>query len=205
MSKIHPDSLPPLPPPIKKPTLFMIVAMDEKGGIGYKGNIPWNIPRDLHHFRKITENSTIIMGRKTWDSLPRKPLKNRRNIVITSSPPPPQSVPKNTYFMNEIQMWEYLLECSNTECVSAETETAWAAEESKSTAESSIFVIGGQSLYNLFIGIAEIVYVTLVHKECICDTFFPIEKLNKYKIVKNSPKNYCAEEDCIYEHITYML
>ena len=62
----------------------MIWAQDINNAIGKDGDLPWRIPEDLKNFKNITNNATIIMGRKTWDSLPIKPLPNRRNIVISS-------------------------------------------------------------------------------------------------------------------------
>ena len=63
--------------------IHLIWAQDKNGGIGYKGQLPWHIPEDLQNFKKLTLNSTILMGRKTWESLPIKPLPRRRSIVLT--------------------------------------------------------------------------------------------------------------------------
>ena len=62
----------------------LIWAQDQNGGIGKKGELPWHISEDLQNFKKITSSHPIVMGRKTWDSLPFKPLPNRRNIVLSS-------------------------------------------------------------------------------------------------------------------------
>jgi dihydrofolate reductase len=61
-----------------------IVAANRDGVIAVKGKIPWHYPQDLARFKELTIDSTIVMGRKTWESLPRKPLPQRRNIVVTS-------------------------------------------------------------------------------------------------------------------------
>ena len=62
----------------------LILACDSNGGIGYKNNLPWNkINGDLARFKKLTENQIVVMGRRTWESLPNKPLPKRLNIVIT--------------------------------------------------------------------------------------------------------------------------
>ena len=61
-----------------------IVAVDENFGIGFNNQLLEHIPEDLKRFKQLTTNKTIIMGRKTWESLPNKPLPNRLNIVITS-------------------------------------------------------------------------------------------------------------------------
>lgn len=64
--------------------ISLIVAVDENGGIGYDGQLLAHIPEDLQRFKELTSGHAVIMGRKTWDSLPKKPLPNRKNIVISS-------------------------------------------------------------------------------------------------------------------------
>jgi len=67
--------------------MILIIACDPKGGIGYQNKLPWsNIQGDLPRFKQLTQNKTIVMGRNTWDSLPKKPLPNRTNIIVTSLP-----------------------------------------------------------------------------------------------------------------------
>jgi dihydrofolate reductase len=65
------------------PTIILIVAVAENGVIGNKGALPWRIPEDLKRFKALTMGKPCIMGRKTWDSLPKKPLPGRANIVVT--------------------------------------------------------------------------------------------------------------------------
>ena len=67
-----------------------IVSVNVRGAIGKNNGIPWHHSEDLKHFKNLTLNSTIIMGRKTWDSLPKKPLPKRTNIVLTRNPVPTQ-------------------------------------------------------------------------------------------------------------------
>lgn len=64
----------------------ILVAMSPEGVIGLDGKIPWRHPGDQRRFKRLTVGKTIIMGRKTWESLPRKPLPDRRNIVLTRTP-----------------------------------------------------------------------------------------------------------------------
>jgi len=74
------------PPPRderKQVPLTLVVALAENGVIGNKGTLPWRIPEDLKRFKALTLGKPCIMGRKTWDSLPRKPLPGRTNIVVT--------------------------------------------------------------------------------------------------------------------------
>ena len=64
----------------------LILACDLKGGIGYKNKLPWDkIQGDLPRFKKLTENKVVVMGRHTWESLPKKPLQKRINIVISNT------------------------------------------------------------------------------------------------------------------------
>ena len=66
---------------------LVIVALDTKSGIiGVNNTLPWHIPKDLALFKALTINSTIIIGHRTWDSLPVKPLPNRRNIIVSRNP-----------------------------------------------------------------------------------------------------------------------
>ena len=64
----------------------MVVAVDTNGCIGKANSIPWHLPEDLKHFKELTLNQIVIMGRRTFESLPNGPLKNRLNIVISSQP-----------------------------------------------------------------------------------------------------------------------
>jgi len=62
----------------------LIIACDPKGGIGYKNKLPWDkIEGDLPRFKRLTKGSNVVMGRKTWESLPSKPLPERRNIIVS--------------------------------------------------------------------------------------------------------------------------
>lgn len=63
--------------------LWAIVAMGRGGEIGFRGDMPWHIPEDLRHFKALTSGHPVIMGRSTWESLPKKPLPGRTNIVLT--------------------------------------------------------------------------------------------------------------------------
>ena len=63
--------------------IHLIWAQDHNGGIGKDGNLPWHISEDLKNFKRLTSGSTILMGRNTWESLPIRPLPERRNIVLS--------------------------------------------------------------------------------------------------------------------------
>ena len=66
--------------------LWAVVAMGRNGEIGAAGDMPWHLPEDLRHFKELTMGHPVIMGRRTWESIPRRPLPGRRNIVVTRNP-----------------------------------------------------------------------------------------------------------------------
>lgn len=138
-----------------------IVAFDLTGVIGDKGKIPWHVPGDLEFFRKQTTGHTVIMGRKTFESIG-KPLKNRKNIVLTHRP-----------YVYEA------LETDNLEFSSL--------EEIQETEEEQ-YVIGGTEVYNALWDKLGIFWVSLIHGTHPGDTFFPVEKLLKdFLIVHEYP------------------
>ena len=127
--------------------IHLIWAQDNNGGIGQANQLPWKVSEDLKHFKKLTLNSAVIMGRKTWDSLPIKPLPNRRNIVLSH----------NT--ISNIETYEDYKVCINT-----------LNQENLDKA----FIIGGASIYKLFFQYADYLHITfvdLLNKEI--DTFYP--------------------------------
>lgn len=148
-------------------------------GIGYKQKIPWYIPEDIKYFKEITEGGVVIMGRKTYESIPTKfrPLKNRLNIVISTTMFNEQENLK--IFSNLKLALEYL---ENTFCVrNIEFETK------SSETKRKIFIIGGESLYNEIIDsfpeYIDKLYFTSVDKKHLkteeFDTFFPLDKYKK--------------------------
>ena len=140
-----------------------IVAIDESNIIGVNGKIPWNIPYDIQRFRYITENRTVIMGAKTWDSLPNKPLPNRKNIIISSS----------SSIYNESLKYEN---------VHVRRQLPQALSECLEGKEREVFLIGGVEIYKEGFNYVDKIYLTLVHQNnlrllsrddtcTICDAF----------------------------------
>jgi len=122
----------------------IIVAISKNRVIGNDNSLIWNIPEDLKHFKKLTINNTIVMGRKTYESIGR-PLPNRRNIVISRQP---------DYYLDDCEvvssLEEALLLCAN-DC----------------------FIIGGGEIYKQTISIADKIYLTLIDEFFEGDTYFP--------------------------------
>jgi dihydrofolate reductase len=129
--------------------ITLVVAMSDNRVIGNKGTIPWYIADDMRHFRALTLGKPCIMGRKTWESLPRKPLPGRTNIVVTrnASFVPPGAV------------------CAS----SLDAAVARAAEDCK----EEICVIGGAEIYAGALPRAARIHLTQVHRAFAGDTHFP--------------------------------
>ena len=144
--------------------IHLIWAQDFEGGIGKNGRLPWNISEDLKNFKKLTLNSTIIMGRKTWDSLPFKPLPNRRNVVLSSN-----NIP-------DVEVYHNIDACINT---------------LQNESLTKIFIIGGSSIYKLFFNYANYLHITFVDISVNgLDTFFPInlKSINQLFIKQSTTK-----------------
>lgn len=127
----------------------LIVAMDEKGGIGKNGLIPWNVPEDLHMFRRMTKGGTVVMGRRTWESLQGRPLPGRQNIVIGSHDvrPPKGKSPPATEWM---------------------TTTSLALALPAST-RHQVWIIGGARLYQEALPMVTRAVVTHIPGDYKCD------------------------------------
>ena len=128
-----------------------IVAVDNNWGIGYNGDLLEHIPEDLKYFKELTTNHVVVMGRKTWDSLPHKPLKDRLNIVISRQPRGPLGEMAFSIPINEAKVRVSL----------SDNDEEW-------------FIIGGGSIYKEFLSICDRVYVTKIFKDHEnVDTYFP--------------------------------
>ena len=161
--------------------LNIIVAVDPQNGIGKDGKLPWHLSGDLKHFREITcatrskkKKNAVVMGRKTWDSLPAafRPLPERINIVLTRNPHMrlPDGVLKADSF-------EKVLEMSGNERLKDVIET--------------IFIIGGQQIFEEAIQHPQCqkIYLTQVLIVSGCDTFFPDFQRTFEEKSKSVPRN----------------
>lgn len=159
-----------------------VVAADENWGIGSNNELLAHIPDDLKNFKRLTENNVIIMGRKTYESLPNKPLPNRTNIVISS---------KN-----------HMLEDKGTLFVSMDFIKMFLETQSND-ALSDCFVIGGGMIYKELLPYCEKVYVTKIHKSFNnVDTYFPnIDNMPEWEMTMVSEirkYNDIEYQFCIY-------
>ena len=127
--------------------ISIIVAMSENRVIGRDGDLPWRLPEDLRRFKTLTTDHTLIMGRKTWETLPPGGLSNRRCIVLTRDP-------------------EFAAE-------GAEIARSLEGAIDLADDDDEIFIAGGAAVYEAALPRADRVYLTIAHAEIEGDTFFP--------------------------------
>lgn len=127
--------------------LSLIVAMDEAGGIGYRGQVPWHLGTDLRYFRERTMGHYLIVGRCTWEAIGR-PLPGRKMLVIS----------RTRTSLPGVQVVRSMAEA-----------LTWvdAAEDEE------VFVGGGAQVYAVALPLAQRIYLTRVHARVAADTFFP--------------------------------
>ena len=157
-----------------------IVAVDSNWGIGFKGNLLCRIPDDMKFFKQMTLGKVVVMGRGTFESLPRKePLVDRINIVIS----------KNNNFINE-----------NTIICRSLYELS---QELIKYNSDNIFVIGGESLYKQLLPYCTEVYVTKISKHFIADKYFcNLDKDERWETISTSDlREY---KDIKYTFVKYM-
>jgi dihydrofolate reductase len=131
---------------MKKPRVAFVVAVAKNGVIGRNGALPWRISSDLKRFRAITMGKPVIMGRKTWESLPRKPLEGRTNIVVTR----------------------------NRDFAAPGALVATSLKDALAKAQGEeVCIIGGGELFREAIPIADRLYLTEIDLDVEGDTFFP--------------------------------
>jgi dihydrofolate reductase len=128
--------------------IVLVVAIADNGVIGKDGSIPWHISDDMKRFKALTLGHTIVMGRKTWDSLPRKPLPGRINVVITRQ-----------------KDWR-----------AEGAATASSLDQATSGTSGTVMVIGGAEIYQRALPLASRIELTEVHKDFDGDARFVLDR-----------------------------
>ena len=136
--------------------VYHIVAVAEGGVIGKAGRLPWHFSADLKHFKKITLGSSILMGRKTFESIGNRPLAGRENFVLTRSKAPAANA-ENLKFFDSLES---------------------ALKEIKT---EKAFIIGGEDLYRQTMDKIDGVYLTLVKEKYVGDAYYPAHSLEDFK------------------------
>lgn len=136
-----------------------IVAVTNNGAIGKDSDQLYYISEDLKRFKKLTVDNTVIMGRRTFDALPKGALPNRRNIVITN----------------------------NTSLICQGCEVVTNIEEALQKVEGEAFIIGGEQIYKLFLPITKRIYLTEINTDRPdADKYFPIIDRDEWSVTENT-------------------
>lgn len=141
-----------------------IYAIDSKNGLSKNGIIPWKSKTDMLFFMNKTKNNIVIMGKNTYFSLPieHRPLKNRLNIVLTSTPHLyDEENNKNVIMTNDNNIYQDILKDKNKYCGMFEFLNK----------DFKIFFIGGKTIYNQFIPLCHTIWVSYIKKDYNCDLF----------------------------------
>lgn len=141
--------------------ISMIVAYANGRVIGRKGRIPWHLPSDMQHFRRTTEGHTVVMGRRTFESIG-KPLIHRRNVVLTT---------QQDYHPEGVEV---------------------AHSPADVLALGDVFIIGGESLYRLFLDRASLLYITDIILDVEGDAYFPEWNRQDFMLVSSQDRMYDA-------------
>jgi dihydrofolate reductase len=157
--------------------IALVVAMSRDGLIGREGALPWKLPRDLKHFRRLTWGKPIIMGRKTHETLGR-PLPGRTNIVLTRR-----------------------VDYHAAGCLVAH-DRAEALAQAEATGANQAMIIGGSEVYREFLPLCQTVHLTLVEGQFEGNVFFPAPLLNSpgWKVIHEDqwPADAVNGSDAIY-------
>ncbi|MBM7703205.1 dihydrofolate reductase [Metabacillus iocasae] len=145
--------------------ISLIAAMDKQRLIGKENDLPWRLPEDLKHFKRVTTGHTVVMGRKTFESIG-KPLPSRTNVIVTHQE---QYQPEGTTVVHSLDELEKLDRELNDE----------------------LFVIGGATLYEQTLQLATRLYLTHIDEVFEGDTYFPEIDLTEWKVVtkEQGPKD----------------
>lgn len=157
--------------------MTIVASAGLNGEIGRNGDLCWHIREDLKHFKELTLGGAVIMGRNTWESLPRKPLPGRLNIVVSKSMEPGEgfSLAKSP---------EEAIEMARSQNLKA-------------------FIIGGASLYAQTIGMADSLEITRIYAaDPKADTFFPEIDMKEWKLTRESDL-MTAPDGPEFRYLTY--
>ncbi len=157
--------------------ISIIAALDENKAIGYKNQLLCYLPADLKHFKQLTTGHSIVMGRKTFESLPNGALPNRKNIVLT----------RNKEF-----------NCENCTVINSVEELFDLSHE-----QDELFIIGGAQIYELFIDKADKLYLTHIRHKFKADTYFPDFDVNEWKVIEKKDFKPDEKNKYPFSFVTY--
>lgn len=142
----------------KKPNLSIIVAIAQNGAIGKDNDLLWHLSGDLKRFKQLTTGHPVVMGRKTWDSLPKRPLPKRQNIVMTNNPDFAADGATVVHSVNDL--FNVLKDC-----------------------DDEVFVMGGAAIYKALLPFCRRLYITRVYRDYEADVYFPTIDMSEFNLV----------------------
>ena len=142
----------------KKPNLSIIVAIAQNGAIGKDNDLLWHLSGDLKRFKQLTTGHPVVMGRKTWDSLPKRPLPKRQNIVMTNNPDFAADGATVVHSVNDL--FNVLKDC-----------------------DDEVFVMGGATIYKALLPFCQRLYITRVYRDYEADVYFPTIDMSEFTLV----------------------
>ena len=160
--------------------IAVIVAMARNGAIGKDNGLLWHISADLKRFKALTGGHTVLMGRRTYDSLPKKPLPNRKHLILTSDAGYP--VPEGG------------LRLSGVEACKA----YFAAHP-----DEDIFIMGGGQVYEQLLPYADSLYLTEVRADFEADTFFPPIDAAQWRVTEEGAWTLDENSGLTYRFVDY--
>lgn len=159
------------------PNISIIVAASQNYAIGKDNDLLWHISDDLKRFKALTSGHTVVMGRRTFDSLPKKPLPKRRNIVLTHD---------TEFEFDGVDVMH---------TISQVLEAAGGEEE--------VFVMGGAAIYKQFLPFTQRLYVTWVYEDFEADVYFPLIDKSLFRQVSLSEKKLDETSGLWYAYAEY--
>ena len=161
----------------KKKNITIIAAISENNVLGKNNKLIWHIPDDLKRFKKLTIGHSVIMGRKTFESM-NKALPERKNIILTRNK---NYKAKGILIAHNVQ--EALNYCEN---------------------DNQPFIIGGGEIYNLFLNISDKIELTRIHKLYNGDAFFPEILKKKWRLINSKKNNFNNDKSLKFSYLTYI-
>jgi len=158
--------------------ISIIAAIDQKNGLGYKNQLLFHLPADMKHFKELTTGYTILMGRKTFESLPKGALPHRRNIVISTRKD---------------------ITCQGAEIYHSLEEALAHCEENE-----HVYIIGGASVYAQAMPLADELCMTLIEATAPqADAFFPTIREDVWQEKSREPHQADEKHPCNYAFVNY--
>ena len=159
--------------------ISFLVAVASNGVIGRDGKLPWHLSNDLKRLKNLSMGHHIIMGRKTWDEIGRRPLPGRPHVIVSRSPIASQE--------NVVGV--------------ATIDEAFAAIP---PSEDEVFILGGAEIFRQTLHRADRMYITQVHADVAGDTYFPdFDDVNEWRLVDREDFEADAKNDYPYSFLTY--